>query len=102
MKLSKAASVGTRSWVGAYAITVTLCSIGIGELEAQPPPYTFATLAGAPGSSGAADGNASEARFWGPTGIAVDRSKNLYIADYYNHTIRKITVAGVVTTFAGL
>jgi sugar lactone lactonase YvrE len=41
------------------------------------------------------------ARFDNPYGIAVDGSDNVYVADTYNCTIRKITSAGVVTTLAG-
>jgi len=59
------------------------------------------TLAGLPGTSGTNDGLGSAARFSYPTGVAVDTATNLYVADYYNHTIRKITSAGVVTTLAG-
>ncbi len=36
-----------------------------------------------------------------PTGIAVDSSGNLYIADTYNHVIRKVATGGTITTFAG-
>jgi len=58
------------------------------------------TLAGS-GSSGSADGTGTAASFHDPTGVAVDGSGNLYVADKNNHLIRKITSAGVVTTFAG-
>ncbi|HXH30570.1 MAG TPA: SMP-30/gluconolactonase/LRE family protein [Bacteriovoracaceae bacterium] len=59
------------------------------------------TLAGAAGVSGSTDATGAAARFVTPTGLAVDGSGNVYVADYSNHTIRKITSAGVVTTLAG-
>jgi sugar lactone lactonase YvrE len=60
------------------------------------------TLAGLTFSIGSADGAESAARFAYPVSIALDSSRNLYVADRTNHTIRKITQQGVVTTFAGL
>ena len=64
------------------------------------------TLAGLSNRPGSVDGSGfipgTAAQFNGPTGVAVDSSDNVYVADTNNHTIRKITPAGVVTTFAGL
>jgi sugar lactone lactonase YvrE len=68
------------------------------------------TLAGTPGVKGSADGTGAAARFDSLYGIATDSMGNVYAADYsngvdladlYGGTIRKITPAGVVTTFAG-
>ncbi len=59
------------------------------------------TVAGSPGVSGSADGTGTAARFSHPWGVALDAVRNLYVADYENGTIRKISPAGVVTTVAG-
>jgi len=64
------------------------------------------TLAGPPAGSGGtisgfADGFGGAARFNSPHGVAVDGAGNVYVADTMNHSIRKITAAGQVTTLAG-
>jgi sugar lactone lactonase YvrE len=59
------------------------------------------TLAGSTAPPGAGNGTGAAAQFWGPAGIAVDPSGNLYVADYLNALIRKITPAGAVSTYAG-
>jgi DNA-binding beta-propeller fold protein YncE len=59
-----------------------------------------ATLAGS-GKPGSADGTGNKASFYKPSGVAVDHAGNVYVADTGNHTIRKITPAGDVTTLAG-
>jgi len=52
-------------------------------------------------SQGSANGRGTSAQFSTPQGMAVDASGNLYVADHYNHLIRKITPEGVVSTLAG-
>ena len=47
------------------------------------------TLAGTAGSSGSADGTGTSSSFYNPRWITTDGT-NLYVADYYNHLIRKI------------
>lgn len=70
--------------------------------QATAQEYIFTTLAGPPElGSDDADGSGSLARFRGPSGAAVDIAGNVYVADYHNDTIRKVTPGGVVTTLAG-
>ncbi|MFZ1301186.1 MAG: NHL repeat-containing protein [Candidatus Microsaccharimonas sp.] len=53
------------------------------------------------GTAGYLDGTGAAARFDTPYGVAVDASGYVYVVDYGNSRIRKISPAGVVTTLAG-
>jgi hypothetical protein len=67
--------------------------------------WVVTTLAGLAGVAGSADGTNSAARFNNPTFLGMDSASNLYVADYGNYTIRKVTPNGtnwVVMTVAGL
>ncbi|MCF8253832.1 MAG: hypothetical protein K9J84_04575, partial [Bacteroidia bacterium] len=58
------------------------------------------TLAGT-GAGGNTNGISSVAQFSLPTGVALDLSGNVYVADYGNNLIRKVTSTGITSTFAG-
>ena len=47
------------------------------------------------------DGQATGAQLNFPLGICTDSTGNLYIADYRNHRVRKVSPAGIITTVAG-
>lgn len=46
-------------------------------------------------------GLATNATLYNPTAVALDRSGNLFIADYFNNRIRKVARNGIITTVAG-
>src|SRR5207247_9511358 len=52
-------------------------------------------------ASGASYGITGRARFAGPFSTGREKTGDLCVADYYNHTIRRVSAAAVVTTFAG-
>ena len=81
--------------------SVAICFLIAEALTAQPLQIAgvVTTLAGMP--PGFKDGVGSEARFNWPYGVATDGT-SLYIADFWNHEVRKIVIAtGKVTTLAG-
>jgi kumamolisin len=81
---------------------VYVADSGNNEVRKITPSGAVSLLAGsASGAYGSADGTGSSARFYKPSGVAVDGSGNVYVTDSYNNTVRMITPAGVVTTIAG-
>ena len=63
--------------------------------------YTSSLFAGNANYTGNTNATGTSASFNYPRGITVDTNSNLYVADFYNHAIRKIDTNGVVTTYAG-
>ncbi len=77
----------------------------IRKLTAVGTNWVVSTIAGLAGSVGSGDGTGTNAEFDSPAGIVVDGSGNLYVADFGNDTIRKLTSVGTnwsVSTIAGL
>ena len=63
---------------------------------------TITTIAGTGVSGFGEDGGpAIQATLYYPRGVAVDSGGNLYVADTYNHRIRRVDLSGTITTIAG-
>ena len=91
----------SRSGGGVRAVKLTLCAaLHFAAAGAQPSAdWIIDTFAG---SDEVVDGaSGTQARLNRPFGVALDGAGNLYIADSYNHRIRKVDPSGVTTTIAG-
>ena len=73
---------------------------GNGRVRKISAAGVVTTLAGT-GTDGYQDGPAAQAQFNKPVGVTVDKSGNVFVVDNRNNCIRKITPAGMVSTFAG-
>ena len=62
---------------------------------------TITTFAGRRASSFGDGGPATSAQLRTPSGVAVDGQGNVYIADFPDHRVRKVSAGGTITTFAG-
>jgi hypothetical protein len=81
--------------------TLYVSDTGNNTIRSVSASGVVTTLAGLAGQSGTTNGAGNLARFNGPLGIAVDHGGTIYVADSGNHTIRKITPTGAVTSLAG-
>lgn len=76
--------------------------LGNSVIRKISPQGATSLFAGSLERPGSADGAGAAAQFNQPIGLCFDQLGNLYVADENNHTIRKITPAGVVSTVAGI
>lgn len=81
--------------------TLTVADSSNNTIQTIGTNWAMTSLAGTSGQQGSTDGTGAGALFRQPNGVAMDGSGNVYIADTGNSIIRKISVAGVVTTVAG-
>jgi kumamolisin len=63
--------------------------------------YVTSTLAGQADTAGTLNGNETTAEFDNPNDVVVDSTGNIFVADFNNDSVRKITANGTVSTFAG-
>jgi len=116
--LLEGAAAGTIDQTGAYTATTTPGIYHVlatsnedpavyGRLELLVCPWTswpkgtMTVLAGDVAGLGNLDGTGAAARFDFPRGLAADAAGSLYVGDWNNQIIRKVSPAGVVTTVAG-
>ncbi len=78
--------------------TIYVADTGSNKIRKITQAGVVSTLAGS-GAAGSSDGTGTAASFDFPVGIATDSSGNVYVSEWGNDAIRKITPAGVVSTF---
>jgi sugar lactone lactonase YvrE len=88
--------------VAALALAAGFVSLPLAAAGNPPPVGTIFTVAGTgtPGYSGDS-GPATQARLHAPNGVAFDPTGNLYIAEWLNNRVRKVSRDGTITTVAG-
>ena len=78
---------------------IVVAAWGNSRIRSVTPGGVVSTLAGS--ASGYANGVGAAAQFFQPSGVAVDSSGNVYVADTNNHRIRKVTPGGAASMLAG-
>ena len=102
MRIEINSSTDSSAATTSYAATIAAQpGLAAKATEAATLKQSMKTLTLAGSASGYADGPAAQALFNSPTGVVQDAQGNTYVCDQMNNVIRKITVSGVVSTFAG-
>jgi uncharacterized protein (TIGR03437 family) len=83
---------------------ISVLLLSLANAQGQAPQFTISTVAGNGTTGYSGDGGpAASAEINGASGLGVvtDTAGNLYIADYGNNRIRKVTPTGTISTVAG-
>ena len=98
--IGTAARFDTPSGIAAYSDNLYIADMNNNRIRVISSLTANVTNLAGNGTLGFVNGAAASAQFNNPMGVAVDSVGNVYVADTYNHVIRRIS-AGTVTTFAG-
>ena len=78
-----------------------IADAGNNRVRKVSPAGIITTIAGNGTSGGSGDGGlATSAQLSGPVNVAVDATGDLFIADYGNYLVRKVSPAGIITSLA--
>lgn len=83
-------------WGNAGVNAHSICSIDVTD-----PEHSFKKLSG-PTNGGHRDGALDVAQFNNPAQIYCDKDGNIYVADFSNHCVRRITPENMVETVLGM
>ena len=82
--------------------TLFIADTGNHRIRRVTPDGIISTIAGTGESGFRGDGGpAVDAQLAAPAAIAIDAAENLYIADFLNHRIRRVSNDGIITSIAG-
>jgi hypothetical protein len=89
-------------YLGKKAGNLFIADYGNHRVRKVTPGGVISTVAGNGTAGFSGDGGpATSARLYNPSGVAIDASGNLFIADLNNNRIRKVTPDGIISTVAG-
>jgi hypothetical protein len=87
--------------VNAQSSSITVAGVSIKSGYIGTVAGMHGTSCAAPTDSCGDGGPALSAQFNGPTGVAVDRTGNIFVADFSDYRVRKISTTGTISRFAG-
>ena len=99
-------AVGTNTITGYYSGNTSFASSSASVVVTVTQPtttsgYTISTVAGNGQYTYSGDGGPAISAQFSSAGIAVDSAGDIFITDYWNNRVRKVTAAGIITTIAG-
>jgi sugar lactone lactonase YvrE len=97
-----AVTIGTLEHSTVFTLTVANAAGTATTATAKVLVGSLALLAGTASGQGSLDGALADARYRSPAGMVLDSGGNLLVADTLSHTVRMISPAGQVSTWAGL